>query len=336
MKKFIFIFLWLGIVSNAFAMKRVHDEVTLEFPSKTACYEKIEKFIQLPYASIEKIFSNPNFTLETENSAFALLMAWAYAQDQEAIKALILKAEIEFADKDERENFIKDGRRPILAEHVRSILDLINLNMITDGYFLYQVSKIVDYLQLPDLIVAYNSESENRPRNTLDISRNLAREITNQREDPVESERITVRIPVQETFTIRLVCRDLTSWKEGERLYSEKIFSNGYTFCLVARLEKDQDGEYLAVRIHCMASGMPKFLNEPINLPVKLEFKLSVKDLNYVQPEPMEVIFHHLNRSFGRSMSGTGDNWGTIRNGTSPLVVDGKITVYVTVTVLDL
>lgn len=364
MRKFIFVFLWLGIVSNVFAMHLPYIELYFssdvdllrEFSGKDECYKKIKEFKRLPFADINKIFRNPYFKIDTENSAFALLMVWADAQDEEKIAELTREAKRKFVDIDQREKFIQQGRRPILAEHVKSILPLIVFKKITKGYLLNVVSKIVKYLQLPELNEKYDLALVKSEQNICRIEAvsNIPTEISRLwgggSEEALEYSLIFYE-EKEETISIRAIFNDIDSWtREGElarKHYSQQMFSNGYSVYLWARLEKDDksQAEYLALYLHLTDGDISKIThNQTMNVPVDIKIEVLEKNPHGDQNQILKKVvlsssvnYNNAERSIGTKASHLEHDWKTITDSCkSPLVINNQITVIATITFKNL
>jgi hypothetical protein len=203
----------------------------------------------------------------------------------------------------------------------KKLSELIDLNRISDAYLLSIFAPDIDAIVDPgikqELTELYVKSLESR----------LGKE---QQQSDLHAKHATVGFS-PDKFAMKVEFRRIDEWKEGEKYYSQPVYSNGFAFYFFMRVEsKDNTPPYLAGYLRC--TGHDTRLNCKDNthyLPADVTFEIALKNGKTRKFPPVSVVFDHFDRSIGSRMNQPNDSLRAIREGSSEIVKDNKIVVII-------
>lgn len=219
---------------NTDSLKRRYDSPD-NYQSYLDIVDKEKDFIKLSLNGIIRIFENPDFTIDSEESAFALLvMIWLRAKVQESYGKDLYGYE---------SNINHEEKLFIIETYLKPILNLIDFNRMSRFYLGYQVKSCLE---------VYGKEGD-------DIYMNL---ITNKE----KSSFITRKYDVYPRFGIKATFEKINTWKAGKKYYSHKTLIKGLYYYLFLMSTNDS----LVVYISCEGEDNNRKNGLPINVLLKV------------------------------------------------------------------
>jgi len=261
--------------------------------------EHKKEFMALTVKAVKEILKNPLFQTDSENSIFTIVMIWV--------------------NKDTKE--LKESERPEKRErehHLVELLPLVDLSRLSP-YFLISIgSNVIDEIVNPE-VKEFVIE-----RFVKALEAILSKKVLNPPDVPLERASCGTS---GDKFAMKVEFRRISEWKEGEKYYSQPIFSNGCLFYFFMRVEKPEHNSYLAGYLRCTCDATLKSNHH--FLPVTVTFEIALQNGKTRKFPAVSVVFDHFDRSIGSRMNQLTDNWEKIRMGQSDIVKDDKIVVIV-------
>jgi hypothetical protein len=297
--------------------QKAAEIINAKFRSLSDIAEHKKEYIALPLQAVKEILKNSSFQTDSENSIFTMIMIWINQNVKE----------------------LKETERPTIREreiYLRDLLPLVDLTRLSRYYLLSIVSNVIEEIVNPEvkhfLIERYIKALE----------LNLGKE---QRKDII-SEPIVDRVYTRENskrnisgyygdkFAMKVEYRRISEWKEGEKYYSQPIFSNGFLFYYFMRVEREKSKDtpmisppFLAGYLRCTCDATIK--SNDHYMPVSVTFEVALKNAKTRKFPPVSVVFDHFDRSIGSRMNQSSESWEKIRSGQSDIVNDDKIIVII-------
>jgi hypothetical protein len=280
--------------------QKAGEMVRAKFRSINDILEHKKEYIALTVAAIKEILKNPFFQTDSENSIFTILMIWI--------------------NKDMKE--LKESERPEIRErehYLKELLPLVDLSRLSP-YFLISVGSNV-----LDEIVSEDVKEFANERFVTALEAILTKNVINPPDVPRERASSGTSC---DKFAMKVEFRRISEWKEGEKYYSQPIFSNGFLFYFFMRVEKSENNtSYLAGYLRCTCDATVKSSHH--YLPVTVTFEIALQNGKTRKFPAVSVVFDHFDRSIGSRMNQPTDNWEKIKIGQSDIVKDDKIIVII-------
>lgn len=258
-----------------------------------------KEFIALTVTAIKEILRNPFFQTDSENSIFTIVMIWI--------------------NKDYKE--LKESERPAKREreiYLKELLPLVDLSRLSPYFLISIVANVIEEIHDP-----YIQEFANE-RFVKALQAILRKQVINPPEVPLERASCGTSC---DKFAMKVEFRRISEWKEGEKYYSQPIFSNGFLFYFFMRVEKPEHNSYLAGYLRCTCDATLKANHH--YLPVTVTFEILLQNGKTRKFPAVSVVFDHFDRSIGSRMNQPSDNWDKIKSGQSDIVKDDKIVVII-------
>jgi hypothetical protein len=280
--------------------QKAGEMIKAKFRSINDILEHKKEYIALTVKAIKEILKNPYFQTDSENSIFTILMIWV--------------------NKDIKE--LKESDRPLIRErehYLKELLPLVDLSRLSP-YFLISIgSNVIDEIVSPD-VKEFAIETFVKALEAI-----LSKKVLNPPDVPLERASCGTSC---DKFAMKVEFRRISEWIEGEKYYSQPIFSNGFLFYFFMRVEKSEhNSTYLAGYLRCTCDATLKSNHH--YLPVTVTFEIALNNGKTRKFPAVSVVFDHFDRSIGSRMNQPSDNWGKIRTGQSDIVKDDKIVVIV-------
>jgi hypothetical protein len=280
--------------------QKAGEMIKAKFRNINDILEHKKEFIALPVSAIKEILKNPHFQTDSENSIFTIVMIWINKDIKELKEAERPKAR-------EREHYIKE------------LWPLVDLSRLSPYFLLSIVSNVIDEIGSQD-VQAF----------AFKLFVNALEAMLNKKQlNPpgVPSERASSGTS-GDKFAMKVEFRRISEWKEGEKYYSQPIFSNGFLFYFFMRVEKSEHNTYyLAGYLRCTCDATLKSNHH--YLPVTVTFEIALQNGKTRKFPAVSVVFDHFDRSIGSRMNQQTDNWEKIKGGQSDIVKDDKIVVII-------
>jgi hypothetical protein len=278
--------------------QKAGDVIKAKFRSTSDILEHKQEFISLTVTAIKEILKNAYFQADSENSIFTIIMIWINQDIKES------KASVRPAIR-EREIYLKE------------LLPLVDLSRVSPYFLISIVSNVIDEIVNPDL-KEFATERYVRALEAI-----LKKQVLNPPDIPEERASCGNS---SDKFAMKVEFRRISEWKEGEKYYSQPIFSNGLLFYFFMRVEKSEHNSYLAGYLRCTCDAT---ISNHHYLPVTVTFEIALFNGKTRKFPPVSVVFDHFDRSIGSRMNQPTDSWEKIKGGLSDIVKDDKIVVII-------
>lgn len=280
---------------NTDSLKRRYDGPD-NYQSYLDIVDKEKDFIKLPLDDIKAIFNNPDFTTDSEESVFTLMMMWLKAKVQELY------------DKDlygNDSNINDEEKLCIINTYLKPILNLIDFNRMSRFYLGYQVNS---YLKV------YGKKGD-------EIYENL---ITNKEKKSF----ITRKYDDYPRFSVQMTFERINTWQKKEKYYSQKTLIKGLYYYVFLTSTPDNG---LAVYIRCMGEDN----NKKNGLPVNILFKVINDERKIIRTfDNINVVFNNYDRSMGLKLT-KHETFEDVINGHTSLTKDNILSIIVSIKLLD-
>jgi hypothetical protein len=261
--------------------------------------EHKKDFMALTVTAVKEILKNPYFQTDSENSIFTIVMIWI--------------------NKDTKES--KESDRPAVRErehYLKELLPLVDLSRLSPYFLISIVSNVIDE------IVNQEIKEFAFERFVKALEAILSKKVLNPPHVPLERASCGTSC---DKFAMKVEFRRISEWKEGEKYYSQPIFSNGFLFYFFMRVEKPEHNSYLAGYLRCTCDATLKSNHH--YLPVTVTFEIALQNCKTRKFPAVSVVFDHFDRSIGSRMNQPTDNWEKIKLGQTDIVKEDKIVVII-------
>jgi len=286
--------------------KKAGEIIKEKFRNINDILENKKEFVALTVRAVKEILENPLFQTDSENSVFTIIMIWIN-KDLKELKVTENASSKE--SKRQREIYFTE------------LLPLVDLSRISPYFLLSIVANAIEEILSPEI----KQFATERYVKALEVSLGKT-EIPGTLLKHLERPR-TPCGSTADKFAMRVEFRRISEWKEGEKYYSQPIFSNGFLFYFFMRVEKSEYNSYLAGYLRCTCDAT--FKSNYHYMPVTVTFEVILKNGKTRKFPAVSVIFDHFDRSIGSRMNHPSDDWEKIRTGLSDIVKDEKIIVII-------